>query len=92
MGSTVAGGASDLDLDVCYRLQGATTEPVSVGPGGVWGLSVSQNTRPLWALSGRFQNLPAGTYNFGLCGDHDSGTTNWNSLEYSYTTAIRAQL
>jgi hypothetical protein len=82
-------GAKGLNLYVCHQGDGAL---VTDGP-GVFGLSVHSDTRQLFTLSATVTGLEPGTYTFGLCGfvpdPNDAG--NWNSNEFSYTTALVAQ-
>jgi hypothetical protein len=84
LGSTVAGGATDLGLAICYRLAG-TADIISVG-GWSLGLRVPQNTRVPMGLTAVISGLEAGTYDVGLCGSTSSA--NWNSNEYGYTSAL----
>lgn len=86
LGSTAAGGAQNLFLDVCYRANGSSAPPTVTG-GGVYGLRVAQNTRALQTLSAVIANLPAGTYNVGLCAE-SIDAANWNSNEYGYVSYL----
>ena len=79
--STVA--ANDLDLWICYQ-QGSGAL-VQVG-GAIFDLRADANTRQIYSLSAVIAGLAAGTYNVGLCGT--SSSANWNSNEYSYTSAL----
>ncbi len=85
LGSTVSGGASNLNLWICYRPSGSAAIPSAVGAGS-FGQRVPQNTRFTFGLSARIGSL-SGTYEVGLCGDAN-GDTGWNSNEWSYTTAL----
>lgn len=85
MGTTAAGGALGLNLYICYRASGSTATPNTVGLGS-FGNRVPQNTRITFGLSATITGL-SGTYQVGLCG-HPSGDANWNSNEWSYTTAL----
>lgn len=83
LGSTVAGGANNLDLFIGYRFSGGAITTVGLG---ILGNRVAQNTRVTMGLSALTPILPAGTYEVGLVG-RSSNATDWNSNEYSYTTA-----
>jgi hypothetical protein len=85
LGTTVAAGAGSLNLFICYEpAAGGTLN--SVG-GGLFGLRVGANTRLPFGLSSILA-VPAGTYNVGLCGYTSDGNANWNSNEFSYTSAL----
>ena len=81
-------GAQDLDLWICYQ-EGAG--PLTTVGGGVFGLSVAAGGRQLFSLSASATTLAPGDYSFGLCGRSATDSGNWNSNEYSYTTALVAQ-
>lgn len=83
-GSTVAGGAAGLNLFIGYQPTGGSIATVGEG---VFGNQVPQNTRVTMGLSGVITGLAAGTYVVGLVGVA-SAPANWNSNEYSYTTAV----
>jgi hypothetical protein len=83
LGSVAAGGATDLDLWICYQPTAGAL--VQVGA-AVFDLRAAQNTRSMYGLSAVITGLAVGTYNVGLCGT--SSSLNWNSNEYSYTSAI----
>jgi hypothetical protein len=85
LGSTSAAGATGLALFIGYRLVGDTGSPLNVG-GGALGNRVAQNTRVTMGLSGVITGLSPGNYEVGLTGS-SSDAANWNSNEYSYTTA-----
>lgn len=84
-GSTATGGANALNLYTCYRPQGSTATPNLFG-GGILGNQVAQNTRVTMGLSGVLVGLSSGNYEVGLCGS--SSSPNWNSNEWSYTSAM----
>jgi hypothetical protein len=79
-------GAQGLDIYICHETGGVLTK---VGT-GVFGLRAAADTRQVFTLSASVANLPSGTYNFGLCGQ-TSDAGNWNSNEFSYTTALVTQ-
>lgn len=85
-GSTLAGGASSLDLYIGYRVNGSGDSPTLVG-GGMLNMRVPQNTRVPMAVNAVITGLPAGTYDVGMAGD-DDGDGNWNSNEFGYVSAI----
>ncbi|MBS2027165.1 MAG: collagen-like protein [Deltaproteobacteria bacterium] len=82
LGSTASGGATSLDIDICY-VSGTT---LFTSGGGLFGERVAQNTRLPFSLTSVLSGLAAGTYSVGLCGT-TNGNANWNNNEYSYTTA-----
>jgi hypothetical protein len=89
LGSSLAAGAHNLNLDICRAPSGGT--PVSTsGLGGEFGLGVSQGERIPFTLTAVFSGLPAGTYLVGHCGETSTSTdaSAWNSNEFSYTTAM----
>lgn len=53
---------------------------------GICGLQVPVNTRITFTVSGVFTNLPAGTYNFGMCGFTPS--PHWLNNEWGYTSVL----
>jgi hypothetical protein len=87
-GTTSAVGATNLDLYVCYRVQGSTGTPYTLGA-GVWQLTAVQGERKLFTLSA-VVGLVGGTYEFGMCGD-DDGNGNWNWNEWGYVSVIVAE-
>jgi hypothetical protein len=84
--SWVFEGAANLDLWICFKESAGTLTKVGVG---VLGLSAAMNTRQIFALSATATTLAPGAYKFGLCGT--SSDVNWNSNEFSYTTALVTQ-
>jgi len=80
-------GAQDLDLSICYQL--GLGNVTAIG-GGMWDLRAAKDTRQVFSLSATLTNLTPGTYNIGLCGPSSDGV-NWNSNEFSYTTALVTQ-
>jgi hypothetical protein len=82
LGTTTTTGASNLTLTIAYSSGGA---PVSVG-GGMAGISIGRNGRPIHALSALITGLAAGTYSVGMAGS--STATDWNSLGRGYTTVL----
>jgi hypothetical protein len=88
-GSGNAGGADDLDLAIGYRETGSSGAPSLIG-GGVLNNRIQQNDRIVMGLSGIISGLAPGTYQVGLAAK-STDAANWNSNEYSYTTAIILQ-
>jgi hypothetical protein len=84
LGSTSIGGASALDLYICYK---STMGTIQTWGSGIFDLTAAQNQRHLFTLSAVLSGLPADTYAVGLCGSSTSAVT-WNWNEYSYTSAL----
>lgn len=85
LGSVAVGGATGLNLYIGYRSAGSGSSPTTVG-GGIFANRVTQNTQIPMGLSAMITGLAPGNYEVGLMGSSvDAG--NWNSNEYSYTTA-----
>lgn len=80
-------GANGLDLYICYRVDGVTNTPPSTVGGGALNMRLNATQRVPMTLSAILTGLAPGIYDVGLCGD-DDGNGNWNSNEYSYTTAL----
>jgi hypothetical protein len=85
LGSSVVGGAANLNIWICYQL-GAN--PIANMGAGIFGLRVDQNNRAVFGLNTILFGLAAGTYQVGLCGLTVDANTNWNSNEYGYTSAM----
>ena len=79
--------AQDLDVWICY--QEGDGAVLTVGT-GVFDLRAAANTRQLVSLSAALTGLAPGTYKVGLCGK-SGDASNWNSNEFSYTTALVTQ-
>ena len=54
---------------------------------GMFGHQVPANTRIDFSVHGVFQDLPAGTYKFGMSGVHNSPNP-WSNTEWAYVTAL----
>ncbi len=65
LGDASGSGAQDLTLSLCYQLD---NEALQDNEDWLAGLRVGSNTMQVFALTTRFSGLPAGTYQFGLCG------------------------
>lgn len=87
LGSTVVGGASELNIWIGYRISGGAGDPSTVGS-GMYGLRVAQNTRVTMGINGIIEGLPVGDYEVGMVGNGFAGFANWNNNEYGYTTAL----
>jgi len=87
LGSSAGGGANGLGLYVCYKPSGGAVTSVGAG---MLGLSVAQNTRQVFTVTGVTPSLAADTYDVGLCG-FSAGFANWNSNEFGYVTAFVLQ-
>jgi hypothetical protein len=84
LGSTVVGGASNLDIAICYTIMDLL---ISGSSGGLFDMKVAQNTRQVFSLSYIITNLFPGTYSVGMCAT-TNGNANWNNNEYSFTSAL----
>ncbi len=81
-------GANALDIRVCSRstAAGSTLQPLGAG---ILGLRVAANSRHTFGINAVISNLPAGTYDVGMCGQTDSpNVVLWNSNEYGYVSAL----
>lgn len=89
LGSTLAGGGTNLSLNVCSQSTsgGALTQ---VDGTGIVGVRVAGGTRVIQSLTARIAGLAMGDYYVGLCG---SSTTfsSWNDNSTGSTTAIVVQ-
>ena len=85
-GSISPGGADSLRLYICYRTAGSLVQPTTVG-GGIFDLTVPQNTRIPMGMSTIIEGLSTGSWEVGLCGE-STLPANWNYNEYGYTSAI----
>lgn len=83
LGSTAVGGATRLNLYMCYQDE---TGPITRIDNGQSGLSVPEGQRHQYGLTRVFSGLAAGTYSIGLCGTTTSG--NWNSNGWGHATAL----
>lgn len=54
---------------------------------GILGHQVPENTRVDFSINGVFQDLPAGTYKFGMSGLY-TGETTWTNCEWAYVSAL----
>lgn len=86
-GTLNATGAGNLKIYACYRLYGSTASPSIIGD-GIFDLQLPANTRSVFTVTGVASNLPAGTYNFGMCGSTVSTVWTWN--EFSLVSVIVA--
>ena len=87
LGTNNFDGAQDLDVWICYQEGDGAVQTVG---GGVYDLRAAANTRQLVNLSATLTGLAPGSYKVGLCGK-SSDASNWNSNEFSYTTALVTQ-
>lgn len=85
-GSHANGGGVDLRIYPCYQLAGGAGPLLRIG-GGMFGLTTPQGHRSTFGVSGVAQGLPAGTYEFGMCGYSTSPAT-WNNNEWGYASVI----
>ena len=93
LGTTNNGGASNLRLSVCQRVNGSGATPAVASSGDdITGLAVSKNDRVPFSLAAVFTGLAAATYEVGMCGYTVTGNaTNWNSNGAGRITAFVAQ-
>ncbi len=84
-GSTLAGGAADLNLYIGHRPSGSSDSPTNVGE-GVLDNRVAANTRVTMGLSAVITGLQPGEHEVGLTG-YSPEAANWNYNDASYTTA-----
>ena len=78
-----------LNLFMCYRnTNGGSITTLGLG---IYGLRIPANTRIPFSLSYSTDPLPPGTYQVGLCGTC-ADPAQWNSNEFSYTTAMAYKL
>jgi len=89
LGSTVAGGASGLNLYACFRSTVAGSS-IFIQGNAMAALQVAQNTRIPFGISWVYQSLAAGTYTVGMCGAA-AVPANWNFNEYGYVSALVMQ-
>lgn len=87
--TTGINSSGTINLYLCYRNTNGGSL-VSIG-GGMLGLRIPANTRVPFSLSYSTTLLPAGIYEVGLCGTC-SDPLQWNSNEYSYTSAMAYKL
>lgn len=81
--------AGALNVYICYRNNSGGT--ITTLGAGIFGLRLPAGTRIPFSLSSSTGFLPAGNYDVGICGI-SSDPTQWNSNEWSYTTAMAYQL
>ncbi len=73
-----------MNLYLCYELPTGTAP--SVSGGGSFGYTAPVNQRLSYGLTNTVVGLPAGSYNFGLCGT--ATDLNWTNNEFGYVSAI----
>ncbi|HQQ93512.1 MAG TPA: hypothetical protein PLQ93_03080 [Bacteroidia bacterium] len=85
MGSTMSGGAGNLNIYPGFKLStAANITPIGAG---MYGLACLQNTRQVLTISASVNGLSPGTYYFGMAGVSTS-STDWNWNEYGYVSYI----
>lgn len=90
LGSSVGGGATLDRLSACHQ-PAAGGALVDNDADYFIGLRVAQNTRHTMAISQRIANLPAGTYNVGLCYAAGASGPNWNYNDWVNTVVLVTQ-
>ena len=83
-GSTVAGGAGNLVLAICWVDSGGYH---MAGGGGMTTMRLGQNERTIYTLSAIIDGLAADTYQVGMCG-YSTDAANWNWNGYGSTTVL----
>jgi hypothetical protein len=78
--------ADGLDIYPAYQSLAPFSPIVNLGL-GILGHQVPENTRIDFSINGVFQDLPAGTYKFGMSGLY-SGDTTWTNSEWAYVSAL----
>lgn len=86
-GSMAAGGAGNLNLYIGHRPTGSSAAPTPAG-NATLGNAVAANMRVTMGLSAVITGLAPGTHEVGLAGSAGVQAPNWNSNEYSCTTAV----
>jgi hypothetical protein len=90
LGSTAAGGASGLQLAVCWRK--GLADPLKQAGGGIVGIQVPQGARIPMGINAIVTgaalaaSIP-GTITVGMCGSA-AVPGNWNSNEFGYVSAV----
>lgn len=77
--------ANELGIYPAYQSVMPSSPIVNLGL-GMFGHQVPASTRISFSVSGVFENLPAGTYKFGMSGVTPS--PNWTNCEWGYVTAL----
>ena len=77
--------ANELGIYPVYQSTVAGSPIVNLGL-GMFGHQVPANTRINFSVNGVFENLPAGTYKFGMSGITPS--PNWTNSEWGYVSAL----
>lgn len=78
--------AEDLGIYPAYQSILPFSPIVNLGL-GILGHEVPENTRVDFSINGVFQDLPAGTYKFGMSGLY-VGDTPWTNCEWAYVSAL----
>ena len=82
LGTSNAGGANGLGLDVCYSANGGAL----VGLPNYVLIAEPQNSAGLQSLTRFLGPLPVGTYTFGLC--YYTSNPYWNANDWINNTAV----
>lgn len=77
--------ANELGTYPAYQSTAPNSPIVNLGL-GLFGQQVPANTRINFSINGVFENLPAGTYKFGMSGITSS--PNWSNSEWGYVSAL----
>jgi hypothetical protein len=84
-GTTLAAGANNLNLYVCYQSTAPAGLIQAVGQ-GMFGLNIPANTRIIYGINADF-TPGVGAFFVGMCGSSGNAAS-WNNNEYAYVTAI----
>lgn len=87
LGSTVPGGAGDLELSICTRQIGSQVLQEARGS-RLEDLAVGENSRRSFALKTRLEGLTRGDYEVGLCGYVKRGAGRWNDNDRAQVSVI----
>ncbi len=85
LGTTVAGGATGLNIYPCYQNTGGGA--VITQGGGIFTVQMAQNQRMPIGINHVYSGLAAGTYSIGMCGSAPV-PANWNNAEWGYVSAL----
>lgn len=85
LGSVASGGAGNLNIFIGVRAQGS--DVITTIGGGMFGLTVGQNQRSVFGISGIVSGLAPGVYEVGMVGSSSSAPS-WNNNEWGYVTAF----
>jgi hypothetical protein len=91
LGTNSPTGAGDLELAICYQREDGESPLTVVEGSQLHDLGINQYDRFPFGLSAVIENLSTGTYQVGLCGFTERGSTTanaWNYNEGGSTSAL----